>query len=451
MDKADLRQEDDNLRARAWKEVRRRRERTHLAGSRSPGDSVPWDGNLESLISKWDTSGPTGEPMLLALQDSKYGQKIRQQVLHVPRWDKHPSPLDDEEKETKVNYAYDGAGATSTYKYISRKDVVPTLRSVTAPASSKAQLEVVPESSTKLKRKRTSLKVATEYELDGDLDHDDTSPLSAKRRCVDSNASDGGVASKREYRGGSGLVAKCHTTESQQNILNNKPADTANSSAPSNLIASEVVRHNKVHSRYRNASAPSSNRLGTLPGNSSHITPRRSHSEVHRKHSLELGFIPPMIEPSFIPTPKNGRPLTLELSGELKDRISAIFNTPLSAPAKLGWTKSSWVDGELRDAAPQGSVASRPSQGTGSTIGTPSGSSLPAIPGLTRQKKRAFDDGPGEEIPQGYIQSPLLPPSIKANHPSGYDLKRLEGIRRRAEGSPSPAARPPVKRKRMRM
>lgn len=394
---------------------------------------MPWDGNVESLVSKWDSSGPSEEPMLLALQDSKYGQKIRQHVLTVPRWDKYPNPLEYEEKKTEVKYAYDEAGLMSTYKYISRKD------------------EAVRESTTTLKRKRTPTKVVTEFEFVGDLDHDDTSPLSAKRRCIDSNATDGGVASKKEYRGGSGLVAKRHTTESQQNILNNKPADTPNSSAPSNSTASEVVRHNKVHSRYRDASAPSSNRLGTLPRNSSHIAPRRSHSKSHSKYGSNIGFVPQIFHPSITSTPKRGRPLTPELSGESKDRISATFNTPLSAPAKLGWTETSRIGRELRGETPQGLDASRRSQGIGHRIGTPPGSSLPAIPGLIRPKKRTFDDGPGEGIPQDCNQSPLPSPRIKANHLSGYDLKRLEGSRRRAEVSPSPAARPPVKRKRMRL
>ena len=357
----------------------------------------------------------------------------------------YPSPLDYEEKKAEVEYVFDEAGLMSTNKYISRKDVESRSTSVTPVASPKAQSEAVQESTTMLKRKRTPTNVATEFELVGDLEDEDTLPLSAKRRRVNYNATNGGVASKTEYRGVSGLVAKGHSRESQQNILNNKPTGISNSSASSNLIASEIVRHDEVHSKSRNASVPSFNNFQTLPKNRSHIAPRRSHSEVHRKHRLKAGFVRQIIEPSIISTPKSGHPLTPEPSGGLRDRISAIFNTPLSAPPKLGETSTSRNDGGLRR------EALRRSQATGSRIVTPSGSSSPAIPGLARQKKRTYDDGPGEETPQGCFQSPLLSPRMKAPHPSGYDLTTLEGIRRRAEASPSPAPRPPMKRKRMRM
>lgn len=354
--------------------MRHRRERTRLADCQCQGHSVAWDGNVEGLISKWDGSGPSEEPMLLALQDSKYGQRLRQQVLPVPRWDKCPNPLGYEEQRTEVKYAYDGAGLTSTYKYISRKDVEPTPTSLTAVASSKVHSETARGSTTTLKRKRTPTKVATEFEFVGDLDHDDTSPLSAKRRCVDSNATDGGVASKGEYRGGSGLVTKCHTTESQQNILHNKPTGTSNSSAPADSIPSEIVRHDRGHSKYRNAPSSFLNTFDMLPRDSSHTTPHRPHSEAHSKYGSNIGFVPQMIQPSITSTPKRGRPLTPELSGELKDRISAIFNTPLSAPAKLGWTETSGIEGGLRGEAPPVLDASQRSQDTGSRTGTPSGS-----------------------------------------------------------------------------
>lgn len=366
--------------------------------------------------------------MLLALRDSKFGQKMRQEVLVVPSGDKYPNPLDHETKAPQV--ALDEPRLTSSYIYKSRKDVESALPSLTAAASSEAQSEAARESITTLKRKRTQTTVATELSRVPELD--DTSPLSAKRRCLDSNATDESVASKREYRGGSGFVAQAYTTESQQNIINNKSTDTSKASAPSHPTPSKTVKHNKMHSEYRHAPSPFSSNFETMPRDS-------------------FGSIPQMIEPSIISTAKRGHPLTSRFSGESRDRIRAIDNTPLSAPAKLGRTSQFKVDGGTRGEALQGLDASQQSQGTGSRIATRSGSSLPAIPRVRSQKKRAFEDGPGEEILQGSIDTPLPSSRIKAKHLRGFDLTIFEGVRPRAEASPSPAARPPVKRKRTRL
>ena len=103
----------------------------------------------------------------------------------------------------------------STYEHVSRRDLKARPTSVTAVAACEVGSEAVRESTTMLKRKRTPTKVVTKFELVSDLEHDDTSPLSVECCCVDPNAKDGGVASIGEYRGGSGLMTKCHTKESQ--------------------------------------------------------------------------------------------------------------------------------------------------------------------------------------------------------------------------------------------